>query len=67
MSSSICESQDNPATLTVKTLARMRRWVAWQTENRPDGKPTKVGFKILNDGRKVRIAKRSGEEIAEKR
>ena len=32
-----------------------------------DGKPTKVGFKILADGRKVRIAKRSGEEIAEKR
>ena len=28
-----------------------------------DGKPTRVGFKILDDGRKVRIAKRSGEEI----
>ena len=25
-----------------------------------DGKPTRVGFKILEDGRKVRIAKRSG-------
>lgn len=28
-----------------------------------DGKPTRVGFKILADGRKVRIAKRSGVEI----
>jgi large subunit ribosomal protein L24 len=31
-----------------------------------DGKPTRVGFKRLDDGRKVRIAKRSGEEIPEK-
>jgi large subunit ribosomal protein L24 len=28
-----------------------------------DGQPTRVGFKILDDGRKVRIAKRSGEMI----
>jgi large subunit ribosomal protein L24 len=28
-----------------------------------DGKPTRVGFKILKDGRKVRIARRSGEQI----
>jgi large subunit ribosomal protein L24 len=28
-----------------------------------DGKPTRVGFKIMNDGRKVRVAKRSGAEI----
>jgi len=28
-----------------------------------DGKPTRVGFKILEDGRKVRIAKRSGDQI----
>ena len=28
-----------------------------------DGKPTRVGFKILADGKKVRIAKRSGAEI----
>ena len=31
-----------------------------------DGKPTRVGFKVLEDGRKVRIAKRSGEQIPEK-
>jgi large subunit ribosomal protein L24 len=28
-----------------------------------DGKPTRIGFKIHEDGRKVRIAKRSGAEI----
>jgi large subunit ribosomal protein L24 len=28
-----------------------------------DGKPTRVGFKVLPDGRKVRVAKRSGAEI----
>jgi large subunit ribosomal protein L24 len=27
------------------------------------GKPTRVGFKTLEDGRKVRFAKRSGETI----
>jgi large subunit ribosomal protein L24 len=28
-----------------------------------DGKPTRIGFKIGSDGRKVRVAKRSGAEI----
>lgn len=28
-----------------------------------DGKPTRVGFKFLDDGRKVRFAKRSGDVI----
>jgi large subunit ribosomal protein L24 len=27
------------------------------------GKPTRVGFKLLDDGRKVRIARASGESI----
>jgi large subunit ribosomal protein L24 len=27
------------------------------------GKPTRVGYKILGDGKKVRVAKRSGEVI----
>jgi len=27
------------------------------------GKPTRVGFKLLADGKKVRVAKRSGEVI----
>jgi large subunit ribosomal protein L24 len=28
-----------------------------------DGKPTRVGFKVLSGGKKVRVAKRSGVEI----
>jgi large subunit ribosomal protein L24 len=28
-----------------------------------DGKPTRVGFKVEADGKKVRVAKRSGEVI----
>ncbi len=32
-------------------------------EDPKDGKPTRVGFKTLNDGKKVRFAKRSGEVI----
>jgi len=28
-----------------------------------DGKPTRVGFKVQEDGKKVRVAKRSGELI----
>jgi large subunit ribosomal protein L24 len=28
-----------------------------------DGKPTRVGFKTIGDGRKVRFSKRSGVEI----
>jgi large subunit ribosomal protein L24 len=28
-----------------------------------DGKPTRVGFKTMADGRKLRVAKRSGVEI----
>ncbi|MFO1089859.1 MAG: 50S ribosomal protein L24 [Hyphomicrobiales bacterium] len=28
-----------------------------------DGKPTRVGFKTLDNGKKVRVAKRSGEVI----
>jgi large subunit ribosomal protein L24 len=27
------------------------------------GKPTRVGYKILDDGRKVRVARRSGEVL----
>jgi large subunit ribosomal protein L24 len=36
-------------------------------EDPKDGKPTRVGFKTLNDGRKVRVARRSGEVIEDKR
>ncbi len=30
-----------------------------------DGEPTRIGYKLLDDGRKVRVAKRSGELIDE--
>ena len=36
-------------------------------EDPKDGKPTRVGFMTLTDGRKVRVAKRSGEQIPEAR
>lgn len=36
-------------------------------EDPRDGKPTRVGFKVMDDGKKVRIAKRSGEIIPEKK
>lgn len=36
-------------------------------EDPKDGKPTRVGFKKLEDGTKVRIARRSGEVIPEKK
>jgi large subunit ribosomal protein L24 len=36
-------------------------------EDPKDGKPTRVGFKLLDDGKKVRFAKRSGEIIPEKK
>lgn len=32
-------------------------------EDPRDGSATRVGFKVLEDGRKVRVAKRSGEAI----
>ncbi|MGB6438529.1 MAG: 50S ribosomal protein L24 [Methyloceanibacter sp.] len=32
-------------------------------EDPKNGKPTRVGYKFLKDGRKVRFAKRSGEVI----
>ena len=32
-------------------------------EDPKDGRPTRVGYKFLTDGRKVRFAKRSGEVI----
>ena len=35
-------------------------------EDPKDGKPTRVGFKFQEDGKKVRFAKRSGEVIPER-
>ena len=36
-------------------------------EDPKDGKPTRVAFKLLEDGTKVRIARKSGEIIPDKR
>ncbi len=36
-------------------------------EDPKDGKPTRIGFKTLEDGSKVRVARRSGEVIPEKK
>ena len=36
-------------------------------EDPKDGKPTRIGFRFLTDGKKVRFAKRSGEVIPEKK
>jgi large subunit ribosomal protein L24 len=36
-------------------------------EDPKDRKPTRVGFKVLDDGRKVRYAKRSGELIPDRK
>lgn len=36
-------------------------------EDPVDGKPTRVGFRVLADGTKARFAKRSGELIPEKK
>ena len=36
-------------------------------EDPKDGKPSRVGFKVLADGKKVRVAKRSGEIIPDKK
>lgn len=36
-------------------------------EDPKDGKPTRIGFKMLEDGTKVRISRRSGEVIPEKK
>jgi large subunit ribosomal protein L24 len=35
-------------------------------EDPKDGKATRIGFKFLDDGKKVRFAKRSGEVIPER-
>lgn len=45
---------EQEATIDLSNLAHM---------DPKDDKPTRVGFKFLDDGRKVRYAKRSGEII----
>jgi large subunit ribosomal protein L24 len=45
---------EKEATIDISNLAHL---------DPKDDKPTRVGFKVLDDGRKVRFAKRSGEII----
>jgi large subunit ribosomal protein L24 len=46
--------QEKEATIHVSNVAH------WDSDA---NKPTRVGYKVLEDGRKVRFAKRSGEQI----
>lgn len=45
---------EKEATIDISNLAHL---------DPKDDKPTRIGFKVLDDGRKVRFAKRSGEII----
>src|SRR3954470_603862 len=38
------EQTGEPETITLAVLAPLPTWVAWQTEDRKDGKPTKVPY-----------------------
>ena len=55
-------TQANPQGGLERIEAPMFVWKV-AIEDPKTGKPTRVGFKILEDGRKVRVAKRSGEVI----
>ena len=53
-------SQDNPQGGIIEKEASIH---VSNTLLMASGKPTKVGYKILEDGKKVRIAKKTGEVI----
>jgi large subunit ribosomal protein L24 len=46
--------QEKEATIHISNVAH------WDADA---NKPTRIGYKVLEDGRKVRFAKRSGEQI----
>lgn len=54
-------SQGNPGGIIEREAAIAISNVAMQDPK--DGKATRVGYRILEDGRKVRVAVRSGEQI----
>jgi len=54
-------SAGNPGGIVEKEAAIHLSNLALQDPK--DGRPTRVGYKFLEDGRKVRVAKRSGEVI----
>ena len=53
-------SQDNPQGGIIEKEASIH---VSNTLLMASGKPTKVGYKILEDGKKVRVAKKTGEVI----
>ncbi len=53
-------SQDNPQGGIIKKEASIH---VSNTLLMAGGKPTKIGYKILEDGKKVRVAKKTGEVI----
>jgi len=53
-------SQDNPQGGIIEKEASIH---ISNTLLMASGKPTKVGYKILEDGKKVRVAKKTGEVI----
>ncbi|WP_439815708.1 50S ribosomal protein L24 [Zavarzinia sp. CC-PAN008] len=54
-------SAGNPGGILEKELTIHLSNIA--IEDPKDGSPSRVGYKVLEDGRKVRVAKRSGEVI----
>jgi large subunit ribosomal protein L24 len=55
------QSMGNPGGIVEKELTIHISNVAHVDPS--SGKPTRVGYKMLNDGRKVRFARRSGEVL----
>ena len=56
-----CPSMGNPGGIVEKEAPIHVSNVAYQDPK--DQKPTRIGYRTLEDGRKVRFAKRSGELI----
>ena len=54
-------SQTSPGGIVTKELPINISNLA--IEDPKDGKPTRIGYKFLEDGKKVRVARRSGEII----
>lgn len=56
-------SQEDPGGIVDKEMPMDASNVAVLSPD--DGKPTRVGYKVLDDGTKVRVCKRTGAEIPE--
>ena len=58
------KDQKHPQGGIIEKLATFH-WSSVAAVDPKSGKATRVGFKLLDDGRKVRVAKKSGEIIAD--